>query len=364
MNTSDFLIQKQFLSDEDQTPSYKNYFKISHIINKDKSAKISYSTDYPFSKNNGELFLKNSIEYINNYIFNQKGPKYKENLKYKIFDYIHAFSKSEHIKSQKNYYENIICFKNENAEPNAFLNKGDFNIIIDGIKGEDILNSLSRYKYNFYHYPGKEIIKEVEYYVICAIKLNYFTKIRDFNNLKQFKKFEKISELLSSKSNLKRIKEKIELNEHNELIFMLVTNSDFFQFDYMRYSYSNFKEDINNDVDKKYNIPIHLRGIDEISKLNVPVLLLFVPKTLEGNASIYKNKYIFKIEKQKNGLTWKNQKINKEIDKWKKKNKILGDKIALLKGKINIFGSSFIKKGEKKKRKIMLGKKRKRDDEK
>ena len=145
---------------------------------------------------------------------------------------------------------------------------------------------------------------------------------------------------------------------------MLVTNSDFFQFDYMRYSYSNFKEDINNDLDKKYNIPIHLKRIDEISKLNVPVLLLFVPRTLDGNVSIYKNKYIFKIEKQKNDLSEKNQKINKEIDEWKKKNKILGDKITLLKGKINIFKSDFLKKGEKKKKESMLGKKRKKDDEK
>ena len=90
MNTSDFLIKKQFLSDEVQTPCSENYFKISHINNKDKSEKISYSTDYPFSMNNPDLFAKNSVEYIKNYIFNQKGLKYKENLKFKIFVFLYV----------------------------------------------------------------------------------------------------------------------------------------------------------------------------------------------------------------------------------------------------------------------------------
>ena len=65
---------------------------------------------------------------------------------------------------------------------------------------------------------------------------------------------------------------------------MLVTNGDYYQFDYMRYSSLHFKEDNNkSDTDSKYNLPGYLKNIDEISKLKIPVLLLFVPRTLDDN---------------------------------------------------------------------------------
>ena len=148
-----------------------------------------------------------------------------------------------------------------------------------------------------------------------------------------------------SKPNLERIKDKIGLNRKNELLFMLATNGDYYQFDYMRFSVLRFKEDNFSDVDTKYNIPGHLKNIDEISKLNIPVLLLFVPRTLDDNGVIFKNKSVTKMEKVILGLNKDINELRREIDNI---NKILN-----------------IKKDEKESVNKMLNQKRERggDDE-
>ena len=79
---------------------------------------------------------------------------------------------------------------------------------------------------------------------------------------------------------------------------MLATNGDFFHFDYMRFSKMTYKEDSLTDVDKKYNIPGQLKYIEDISKLNIPFLLLFIPKTLDDKGKIYKNKFVNYMEKE------------------------------------------------------------------
>ena len=43
----------------------------------------------------------------------------------------------------------------------------------------------------------------------------------------------------------------------------------------------------NTDTDYKYNLSGYLKNIDEISKLKIPVLLLFVPRTLDDNAYMH-----------------------------------------------------------------------------
>ena len=361
MNSSNCLVPKNFLSEEEQNPNFKNYSKANAHIIKEKLTKIPYATDYPFSMNNGDLFAKFSVEYIKNIIF-KKGSIYKEKVKFNFFDYVEIFTKSEHTEKQKELFQNIICFNNEKAEPNEYINLGEFDLIIDSIKGEDILNALSKNKYNFFHYPGKEIKKEEKYCLVCEIKLNFFKQIKEQSVQKQFKKYKKILELLSLKPNLQKMKENIGLNGQNELIFMLATNGDFFQFDYMRYSFSNFKEEINTDVDKKNNIPSQLVKIEEISKLNVPVLLLFVPKTLDDNGSLYKNKYVFKIEKEKIDLNEKIQKIEKEMNELKTKNQHLNDEVKELKEKLYVLEELFMKKEEDERREKMLNKKREREE--
>ena len=171
------------------------------------------------------------------------------------------------------------------------MNVGDFDLIIESIKGEYILDSLNKHKYNIYQYPGKEIKKEKKYCVLCEIKYNYFKQISDSSVKKQFKKYKLILELLISEPNLGKIKRKIGMSEENELIFMLATNGDFYQFDFMRYYSRKYKEDINTDVELNNNIPGYLKIIDEFSNLNIPILVLFVPETLDNNGAIYKNKY-------------------------------------------------------------------------
>ena len=121
----------------------------------------------------------------------------------------------------------------------------EFDLIIYTLKGSDILKDLNRYKYNLYHYPGKEINEDLNYRVIWEIKTNFFRQIKDANVQKQFKKYKIILEILSSKPNLENIKKKIGLNGKNQLIFILVTDGDFFQFDYMMDSLFKFKEDCN-----------------------------------------------------------------------------------------------------------------------
>ena len=314
MNSSDSIPSKKFFSDDDKSPCCKNYIKENKIKIEAKFKEMTYATDYPLSMTNGDLFTKFSIEYIKNIIFEKKSLKFKENAHFNFFDYIKLFTESEHSKKQKELLKEIIVFKNGNIKKDEYLNKRDFDVIIDTVKGSDILNILTKHKFNIYHYPGEKIKEDAKYCVICEIKSDFFKQIKDPSIQKQFRMYQKILKLLLAKPNLERIKDKIGLNRKNELLFMLATNGDYYQFDYMRFSALNFKEDNFSDVDSKYNIPAHLKNIDEISKLNIPVLLLFVPRTLDDKSVIFKNKYVTKMEKVILGLNKDINKLRREID--------------------------------------------------
>ena len=216
------------------------------------------------------------------------------------------------------------------------------------------MNSLSKYKYNFYQYPGKEIKNNEKYCIISEIKLDFFQQIKLRSNQKQFIKYESIIKFLSSKPNLGKIRKEIGLNEVNDIIFMLTTNGDFSQFDYMRYSKINYKEDSLTDVDKKCNIPDKLKYIEEISKLNIPVLLLFVPKTLDDNddnGKVYKNQFV------NNNMETEINSLRKEIQNLKEQMNI---KIGLLEQKIKDLSKG---NDEKEKSKNLLSKKREKEKE-
>ena len=324
MSTSDSLTPKKFFSDEEKSVSFKNYVKLQKEKIQEKFKSLTYSTDHPFSMTDGDLFAKFSREYIKNIIFEKKNLKCKENVQFNFFDYVQLFTESEHSSRQKTLFENIIGFKNEKTNKENYLNVGDFDLIIDTIKGSVILDSLNDHKYNIYHYPGEEIKKDSNYCIICEVKSNFFRQIKEQKVQKQLNKYKIILELLSSKPNLQKIKEKIEINGNNELIFMLVTNGDYYQFDYMRYSSLHFKEDNNNntDTESKYNLPDYLKNIDEIAKLKIPVLLLFVPRTLDDNGSLYKNKYVTKIEEDIIDLKKQVNELREEINKLKNKDNL------------------------------------------
>ena len=328
MSIPENLYAVKFLSDEEMPTNYKDYVKNNKDTLKEKLSKINYCTDVPFSMNDGKLFQKFSAEYIQNIIFLKKGEKYQEGTHFNFFDYVQLFTQIKHTKKQKELFEKIISFKNEEAKPDEYFCIGEFDLIINNIKGEDILHSLSKNKFNFYHYPGKNIQNNKTYSIIVEIKLNYFSQIKAEETQKQFKKFKKVIEFLVSKPDLNKIKKKIGLNEMNEIIFMLATNGDFYQFDYMRYSKFYSKEGLETDTEKKYEIPFHLKFIEEISLLNIPVLLLFVPKTLDDNGTIYKNKYVLGLEK-------KNENLNNEIKELKDRLGKLENIVGKLLGKNN-----------------------------
>ena len=63
----------------------------------------------------------------------------KKKVKFNFFNHIKVFRKSETTKKQKELIENIICFKNDKDESNEYVNLGEFDLIIDSIKGEYIL---------------------------------------------------------------------------------------------------------------------------------------------------------------------------------------------------------------------------------
>ena len=346
MSAPDSFTSNKFLTEEENMSRYKAYIKDNAEELKEKLMIITNPTDYPLSMTDGSLFHKFSIEFIKNIIFSKKGSKYKENIQFNFFGYIKLFTESRHSGNQKRLFEKIISFKEEKASPNDYMNMGDFDLIIESIKGENIINSLIRHKYNIYHYPGKEIEKEKTYCVLCQIKFNYFKQISDVNVKKQFKKYKLILELLSSEPNLGKIKRKIGMSEKNELIFMLATNGDFYQFDYMRYYSKKFKDDINTDVEYSDNIPGYLKIIDEISKVNIPILVLFVPETLDNSGAVYKNKYIKKLEKDVKDLREQMDELRNE----------LSNQIKELKNDIRI------RKEKEKNEDKELNKKRERDD--
>ena len=335
MSNSDYsIIGKNYISDEEKCQNLENYIQENKEALQDKLKDVPYPFDYPFSMSNGDLFSKFSIEYIKNIIFDKKGTKYAEKVTFNFFNYVKAFTESEHSEIQKELFENIIGLKGSKTAQEDRLFMGDFDLVIYSIRGEVILKALNKYKYNLYHYPGKEIKSENQYCLICEIKMNYFKQSKECQKQvkKQFIKYKKILELLSSKPNLEKIKNTIGLNSNNEIIFMLATNGDFFLFDYLRYSKSNFKEDINNnnvntDIEKKHFLPKQLIDIDNISKLEIPVLLLFVPKTLDDNGIIYKNKFQRKIEKKLEDIEMENKKLKEDNQKMEKKMEILEQKI-------------------------------------
>ena len=320
MSSSDSSPNKGFFSDGENEAKYKRYVSINKKLLDDKLSKVNFCTDVPFSMSNGDLFQKFSVEYMKNIIFLKKGKIYSENVRFNFFNYLQLFTGLNYTKRQKYLFEKIVNFQEKEDNKNSYFPIGDFDLIVYDIKGEDILASLSRNKFNFYQYPGKEIIKDKFYSIISEIKLDFFSQIKYKQTQIQFKKYKDVLELLVSEPNLGKLKKTIGLKEDNDIIFMMATNGNYYQFDYMKYTKLYSDENYKTDVEKKYRIPFHLKFIEEISDLNIPVLLLFVPKTLDDNGKIYKNKYVLEL--------------NKKIDDLNDHIKILNEKVSVMENEI------------------------------
>ena len=141
---------------------------------------------------------------------------------------------------------------------------------------------------NIYQYPGISIEDNTNYCMIGEIKKDFYKEIKIDEVKKQFRKYSKILKLLSSEPNLNKIKKRIGINENNKLIFFIVTNGNYYNFEYMRHIRKNYKEDIHSEKDSKM-FPDYFQIFDLISFI-VPVLLIFVPRTLDDNNEIFTSK--------------------------------------------------------------------------
>ena len=125
------------------------------------------------------------------------------------------------------------------------------------------------------------------------LKKIFFAEIKKDEIKKQFTKYSKILRLLSSEPNLSELKKRIGLNADNNLLFFVVTDGNYFNFEYMRHIKKKFKEDIHSD---KYSdkLPNYFKILDLISSI-IPVMLIFVPRTLDDNLGTFSSKSEQKI---------------------------------------------------------------------
>ena len=171
------------------------------------------------------------------------------------------------------------------------------------------------------------------------LKKIFFAEIKKDEIKKQFTKYSKILRLLSSEPNLSELKKRIGLNADNNLLFFVVTDGNYFNFEYMRHIKKKFKEDIHSDKDSD-KLPNYFKIFDLISSI-IPVMLIFVPRTLDDNLGTFSSKSEQKIIEnlQKEIQTLKDNQENmksthqKEIDQMKNNLKEMREKIVELLGK-------------------------------
>lgn len=305
--------QEYIISKKDEIKS-----KISHLPN---------PRDYPFSMNDGMLFQKFSIEYLKNILFKNKNNNYKfsENKNFNFFEYVKLFTECEHSEKQYKLFNEIISLKNQKAESKEYMYNGDFDVIIDSIPGKDIKYAIENFQYSIYLYPGKQIQDNTNYCLIGEIKKDFYKEIKNKEAKKQFIKYSKILELLSAQPNLIQIKKKIGLNGTNNLLFCLITNGNYYNFDYNRYIRKKFQEDIHTDEDSE-KLPDYFKIFNLICT-SIPVLLIFVPKTLDDNEGQYLSKVeqniILELKKEirsiKDSQKIKEQEFEEKLKEFEKK---------------------------------------------
>ena len=201
-------IRKKFFSDTERKTDYLEYINKNKKEIKNKILNLPHPKDYPFSMNDGRLFQKFSIEYIKNILLKNNFSKCSENIPFNFFEYIQIFTESEHTETQKKLFQDIIGFKNSKAQFQDYMFSGDFDMVINSISGEKLMKAINEFSYNIYLYPGNTIEENVNYCIIGEIKKDFFEEIKKIEIIKQFNKYQKILELLSSEPNLNKLKKK------------------------------------------------------------------------------------------------------------------------------------------------------------
>lgn len=334
MSDGDF--KKNFLSDNDSKTNFSKYIKNNKENLKRKIEKVPHPKDYPCSMKDGRLYQKLAVEYIKNILLNGKF-NFSENMAFNFSDYLITFTENEHSSLQSKIFLELIAFKDKKAEPQDYMYSGDFDMVIDSISGADIKKSIEKFPMNFYEYQKNYIKDNTQYCIIGEIKKNFFEEIKKEEIQKQFNKYSKIFELLSTNPNLNKLRKRIGLNENNKLIFAVVTDGNFYNFDYLRYLKKKFNEDTHSD--NAYSIlPKYIEILNLINNI-IPVLLIFVPRTLDDNKGIFvskgERKNIKDLKKKINNLTEEQTKMQIQLDDQKKQIDDQKKQIAEMENKIN-----------------------------
>ena len=151
--------------------------------------------------------------------------------------------------------------------------------------------------------------------MIGEIKKDFFKDVKKDEIVKQFLKYAKILKLLSTEPNLKNIKKKIGINENKKLLFAVVTDGNFYNFDYMRYRMKKFREDAHSDKDIESFPDFGNLGI---ISADIPVIIIFVPRTLDDNKGIFvskgENKIISELKDELKSLKKEIQEMQAQIN--------------------------------------------------
>lgn len=313
--------RKKYFSDIERKSDYLEYINKHRKELTNKIQNLPHPKDYPFSMSDGRLFQKFATEYIKNILLKNHFSKCSENIPFNFFEYVQIFTESEHTETQKKLFQDIIAFKNSKAQSQDYMFSGDFDMIINSISGQNIMEAINEFTYNIYLYPGNTIERNVNYCIIGEIKKDFFEEIKKIEVIKQFTKYQKILELLSSEPNLNKLKKRIGLSENNKFIFFMVTDGNYNNFDYMIHMKKSYQEDIHSDKDSD-KLPKYLKVFNSLNSV-VPVVLIFVPRTLDDNKGIYVS------QREKNTFS----RFTKEIETLKENQEKMQKQIAQLLGK-------------------------------
>ena len=281
-------LKKKFNSDNEILSDKSAYIKANKTSLNNKINNIPNPKDYPNSMKDRRLFEKYSIEYIKNILFKEYNCIFSENIPFNFLDYVKIFIGSNHSEQQTKIFQNIIALKNKKAQSEDYIYFGDFDMVIDSISGKNIINAMDKFKSNFYEYSGDLINNEDNYCIIGEIKRDFFEEIKKEEIKKQFYKYAEILKLLSTNPNLIQLKKRIGINENNKLIFAIVTDGNYNNFEYFRHIKKKFEEDIHTDNDINC-YPNFLISLDILSTV-IPVIVIFIPRILDDNKRIFASK--------------------------------------------------------------------------
>jgi hypothetical protein len=115
-------------------------------------------------------------------------------------------------------------------------------MLISSLSGNDIKKIIKKFPMNIYEYQDDSLEGEANYSIIGEIKKDFYEEIKKDEIQKQFTRYAKIFELLSIKPNLNKLKKRMGINENNDLLLVVVTNGNYYNFDYMRHIKKNLRK--------------------------------------------------------------------------------------------------------------------------